>query len=256
MAERTSYEPGTPSWVDLGTPDTGAAAQFYGGLFGWQAELDPRPEAGGYGMFSLRGRHVAGLGPQMNPGPPYWSVYVSVADADAALEAATTRGGAALAGPIDVFDAGRMAVLEDPVGSVVSIWQPNQMIGAQLVNEPGAFTWNELATHDLAGARSFYTTVFGWGVEGDPGSDSAVIFTVGGRPVCGAHAAGPDEYPAWSVWFAVSDCDASATRAKELGGSIVMPPSDMDFGRGAVVADPQGAVFGLGAVNEAMLGGQ
>ena len=82
-SERTSYAPGTPSWVDLGSPDAKAAADFYGGLFGWKAEMDPRPEAGGYGMFQIDGKNVAGLGPQMNTDmPPYWNVYVTVADAE------------------------------------------------------------------------------------------------------------------------------------------------------------------------------
>jgi predicted enzyme related to lactoylglutathione lyase len=248
MSERTSYLPGTPSWVDLGSPDATATAAFYGGLFGWTAEMDPRPEAGGYGMFTLDGKNVAGLGPQMNPEvPPYWSVYVTVADADATLDRAAASGGAVVMGPMDVFDAGRMGVIQDPVGSFISIWQPGAHIGATLVNQNGTFTWNELATTDLDKARDFYTSVFGWGAasEGD-----GVVFSVDGTMVCGAHSAGEGEFPAWSVWFAVDDCDKAAAAATGLGATVLMPPADMDFGRGAVVADPQGAVFGLGAVNE------
>jgi uncharacterized protein len=249
MTERTSYAPGTPSWVDLGSPDTAAAAAFYGSMFGWNAEIDPRPEAGGYGMFTLDGKTVAGLGPQANPDmPPFWAVYITVADADATAAKATKHGGTVVAGPMDVFDAGRMAVMTDAVGSFVSIWQPKEHIGAQLVNEPGTFAWNELATTDLAGARDFYTSVFGLGLEDTPGNDTAAIFTVNGEIVCGAHVAGPGEFPAWSVWFAVEDCDERAAKAAELGGSVLMPPNDMDFGRGAVVADPHGAVFGIGAM--------
>ena len=249
MTERSAYAPGTPSWVDLGSPDTAASAAFYGNLFGWTAAIDPRPEAGGYGMFTLRDLNVAGLGPQMNPDlPPYWTVYVTVADADATSAAATANGATVVAGPMDVFDAGRMAVFHDPVGSFVSVWQPNEHIGAQLVNEPGTFTWNELATTDLDAATAFYTTVFGWGIDPDAGADTAKIFTVDGDMVCGAHAAGEGEFPAWSVWFSVEDCDAAAARATELGGSVLVPPNDMDFGRGAVIADPQGAVLGIGAM--------
>jgi uncharacterized protein len=251
MTERTSYAPGTPSWVDLGSPDTAAAADFYSGLFGWTAAIDPRPEAGGYGMFTLRDKTVAGLGPQMNPDlPPYWTVYVTVADVDATCATAATNGATVVAGPMDVLDAGRMGVLRDPVGSFVSVWQPNQSIGAQLVNEPGTFTWNELATTDLDAASAFYTTVFGWGVDPDAGGEAGRIFTVDGAMVCGAHVAGEGEFPAWSVWFSVEDCDASTARATELGGSVIAPPNDMDFGRGAVIADPQGAVFGIGAMGQ------
>lgn len=249
MSERTSYAPGTPSWVDLGSPDTAASAAFYGAIFGWTTAIDPRPEAGGYGMFTLRGKMVAGLGPQMNKDmPPYWTVYVSVADADDTLAKVAANGGTVIMPAMDVFDAGRMAVTQDAVGSFVSIWQPNQHIGCELVNEPGTFTWNELSTTDLATARRYYSEVFGWGEDAAAGSDTAAIFTVEGNMVCGAHTAGEGEFPAWSVWFSVDDCDASAATVVELGGKVLMPPNDMGFGRGAVVADPHGAVFGIGAM--------
>ena len=194
---------------------------------------------------------MAGLGPSQNPEmPPFWSVYVTVTNADAALEEAEAAGATVIVPAMDVLDAGRMGVVQDPVGSFVSVWQPNQHIGSELVNEPGTFGWNELATTDLAAATDFYTKVFGWGL-GDTPSDEGRIFTVGGEMVCGAHQAGDGEFPAWSVWFSVEDCDASTAKAVELGGSVMMPPNDMGFGRGAVVADPQGAVFGLAAVTDA-----
>lgn len=250
MAERTDYPAGTPSWVDLGSPNAEEAAAFYGGLFGWTAEMDPRPEAGGYGLFTLSGKNVAGLGPQMNKDhPPYWNVYVSVDDAAATLAKVTAAGGEVVMGPMDVFDAGTMAIIKDAVGSFISIWQPGAHIGAELVNEPGTFGWNELATKDLAGARDFYQSVFGWGVQEDAGSENAAIFTADGRVVCGAHVAGEGEFPAWSVWFGAEDCDAAVAKATELGAKVLMPPNDMDFGRGAVVADPHGAVFGIAAPN-------
>jgi hypothetical protein len=248
VAERESYVPGTPSWVDLGVADTQAAARFYGELFGWSAAFDPRPEAGGYGMFTLRGRNVAGIGPQAHPGPPYWAVYVSVADLDETAARVTEKGGKLLAGPMDVFTAGRMAVAQDGAGTAFSLWQPGEHIGAELVNEPGTFSWNELATTDLAGAVDFYGAALGWGTQPGPGGDNAAIFTVGGNIVCGAHVANPGEPPAWVVWFGVDDCDASAAQATTLGGSVLMPPMDMGFGRGAVLADPQGAAFGIAAV--------
>ena len=256
MSERMSYAPGTPSWVDLGSPDPAAAAAFYGELLGWSAAFDPRPDAGGYGMFTLRDKMAAGIGPQMNPDmPPFWAVYVTVADADATVGLATEAGATVLAGPMDVFDAGRMAVLQDPVGSYVSLWQPGEHIGCELVNEPGTFTWTELSTTDLTAASDFYTTVFGWGIDAASSGDQAAVFTVDGNIVCGAHVAGEGEFPSWSVWFAVDDCDASAAKAAELGGTILMPPNDMDFGRGAIVADPNGAVFGLAAVSAEMSAG-
>ncbi|MGH9069306.1 MAG: VOC family protein [Acidimicrobiales bacterium] len=251
MAERSSYQPGTPCWVDLGTPDAEAAARFYGGLFGWEAAIDPRPEAGGYGMFTLGGRNVAGVGPQMGAGPPSWSVYVSVSDLEATAARITARGGQVVHGPMDVLDAGRMVVATDDLGSPLSLWQPGEHIGAQVVNQPGAFVWNELGTAELARSTEFYTSVFGWALGGDGASDQGASFTVAGQVVCGAHATGPGEPTGWSVWFSVEDCDASARQATDLGGSVVVAPDDMGFGRGAVVADPHGAAFGIGAMKAA-----
>ena len=114
---------------------------------------------------------------------------------------------------------------------------------------PGTPSWVDLGSPDPAAAAAFYGGLFGWGLSKEASSDNSAIFTVGDTMICGAHTAGEGEFPAWSVWFAVDDCDASAAKVTELGGSVLMPPSDMDFGRGAVVADPHGAVFGIGAMS-------
>jgi predicted enzyme related to lactoylglutathione lyase len=244
MAERTSYAPGTPSWVDIGVPDTAAAASFYGELFGWTFEPALEPEAGGYGMFSLKGKHVAGLGPQQSAGMlPYWTVYVTVGDADASVAIAEANGAKVVVPPLDVLEAGRMAVLQDPLGAFISLWQPKDHIGASLVNEPNTFVWNELATDGLAHAASFYQSLFGW--QQMDGAPESTIFTLDGDMMCGAHTKGPNEFPGWSVWFAVADCDKATDTVVELGGAVLMPPTDMSFGRGAVVADPAGATFGI-----------
>ena len=183
----------------------------------------------------------------MNPdGPPYWTVYVTVADADETLAKVTEAGGTVVMGPMDVFDAGRMGVVRMRSGRSSPSGSRTTMIGAELVNEPGTFGWNELATTDLPAATAFYQAVFGWGLEPHASGDKASIFTVDGQVVCGAHAAGPGEFPAWSAWFGSDDVDVSAAKAAELGGKVIMPPTDMGFGRGTVIADPQGAVFGIG----------
>ena len=113
MSERTSYEPGTPSWVDLASPDPDAAASFYGGLFGWEVQsAGPVEETGGYGMFTLRGKQVAGVGPIMQEGqPPAWSTYVATDDADAAAKRAASGGANVIVEPMDVMDAGELGVL-------------------------------------------------------------------------------------------------------------------------------------------------
>lgn len=252
MGARSSYPHGTPCWVDLGSPVADAAQRFYGDLFGWECEIDPRPEAGGYGLFRLRDATVAGLGPQMDKSqPPYWTTYVAVDDVAAALSAALVAGGSVMMPATEVLTAGTMGIIGDPAGIPISVWQAGDHPGCGLVNEPGTFVWNELATTSLPAAKAFYGEVFGWTAESADDGDGAVIFQVDGRVTCGAHVAGDGEQPFWTVWFAVDDCDAAAEEVLELGGTIYMDPTDMSFGRGAVAADAQGAVFGIGSMTDA-----
>ena len=168
MTETPKLPPGTPAWVDLASPDVAASVAFYSGLFGWNAN-DLGPEAGNYHMCDLDGLNVAGIGPIMMPGqPPAWLSYVNVADADATVAKVTAAGGTVFAGPIDVMEAGRMAVFADPTGAALGIWQPVQHPGADLVNEPGSLVWNELNTRDTEVAIPFYAEVFGWGSNTNP----------------------------------------------------------------------------------------
>jgi uncharacterized protein len=165
MPERTSYDPGTPSWIDLATPDPDAAKRFYGDLFGWTAEdAGPPEETGGYGFFFSGGTAVAGVGPrQSEDQPPAWSVFVATDDADAVAQRARDAGANVVVEPMDVMDAGRMVMLAPtPPGGMIGAWQAGRHTGAQLVNEPGGFAWHELHTRDLDGARAVGESVFGW----------------------------------------------------------------------------------------------
>ena len=221
-SERTSYAPGTPSWVDLGSPDPDGCGRVLRRPVRLEGRDGPPPGGRRLRHVQLDGKNVAGLGPQMNTDmPPFWTVYVTVADADETLKKVAANGGTAVMGPMEVFDAGRMGVAQDPSGSFISVWQPNQHIGAQLVNEPGTFGWNELSDERPGQAKAFYTAVFGWGIDANASSDGGASSPSTANIVCGAHTAGEGEFPAWSVWFAVDDCDASAAkaeRARRLGG--------------------------------------
>jgi hypothetical protein len=252
------YEHGVPSWVDIGSPDPQAAASFYGALFGWESQEGP-PEAGGYRLCEIGGIPVAGIGPAQSPGPPYWATYVNVDDADAIAALVAANGGQVLVPPMDVLDVGRMAVFMDPVGAVFSVWQPGSHPGAGLVNEPGTLSWNELITTDLDASAAFYGALFGW--ETDTRGEGPGAYTewqLGGRSVAGMMAKPPmmpaEAPPMWGVYFAVADTDAAVARIVELGGSVMVAPTDIEPGRFAVVADPHGAVFNVIALSEARSG--
>jgi uncharacterized protein len=253
MPERTSYEPGTPSWVDLSTPDVDASARFYGALFGWEVlSAGPVEETGGYGMFTLNGKLVAGVGPIMQEGqPPVWSTYVATDDADAAVARAKEAGGVAAVEPMDVMDAGRMAFVAHPAGGFVGLWQAGRHTGAQLVNEPGALTWNELHTRDVDGAKAFYAALFGWTPDDQPFGDMTyTVLNLGDNAIGGMmpmRPEVPDGVPAfWLAYFAVADCDATVAKAEELGASVMTPAMDIEgVGRFALLADPHGTTFAV-----------
>lgn len=247
MPEMTRYDHGVPSWVDIGMADPKAGFAFYGELFGWEGQ-DMGEEAGHYTIASKGGKQVAAISPaQDDPGPPRWTTYVNVDDIDAVAQKAKSAGASVVVEPMDVMTAGRMAIFQDTTGAFIAAWQPQEHLGAQLVNEPGAFVWGELATSDLAKSKAFYSDVFGWGWAGP---DEYAEAQVAGRTVCGVMPRPegmPSEVPDhWLVYFGATDVDADADRATGLGATILVDPTDIPgTGRFAVLADPQGAAFGL-----------
>ena len=245
------YAPNTPRWVDLGSPDVEASKKFYSELFGWEPDTVADPSAGGYTMFKQGGGGVAGLGPlQMEGQPPAWTTYVYVDDVNDVAARVNANGGTALAPPFDVMGVGRMGVFMDPTGAVFSAWQPIVHKGADLYNEPVSLTWNELASRDIETSKKFYGAVFGWDGRTNPwGPTSYTEFSAAGKVIAGMREMGeqdPAEVPPhWLVYFAVADADAIAEKAKQLGGSVIVPPMTIEPGRFSVLADPQGAVFAV-----------
>jgi uncharacterized protein len=249
VTEMSSYATGTPCWVDVTSTDLDRSVDFYTRLFGWEAQRDPRPEAGGYTMFTLRGKNVAAASPTWQEGlPAVWTTYLASDDVDATAAKARDAGGNVMVEPFDVFDAGRMAVIQDPTGAVFGVWQAARHVGSQLANEPGSFTWNELNTRDVPAATRYYEAVFGVEVDVQDftGSEYGVV-KVDGRSVAGMrHLDAPEDQvpPHWQSVFAVEDCDRALAQVEELGGRKLMEPLDVPtIGRFALVQDPVGATF-------------
>jgi uncharacterized protein len=165
MLERDDYPAGVPCWIDTAQPDPEAAAEFYGGLFGWDLEdLMPAEAPGHYFVARLRGLDVAAVASPADGGDAsaVWTTYIRVDDADAAAVKVRTAGGTVRTEPFDVRQAGRMAVCADPAGAEFIVWQAGTRRGAQIVNAPGTWNWSDLNTRDIEEAKAFYGSVFDW----------------------------------------------------------------------------------------------
>ena len=238
MSERDRYPPGTFCMVGLATSDPAAAARFYASLFGWDTAELPAGPAGTFTLLRHRGRDVAILYRQMPEArmagaPPHWTSYISVEDADATAARAGRLGGAAVfREPFDVLGEGRVAAIRDPTGAIVSLWQPPSRIGATLVNDLGAWCWNELATPDVERAKTFFAALLGWTYD-----DMTILNA--GAPHGGIRQERRLE-PDWLPYFTVENADDVADAARRL-----TPTAAFRNGRAAVLADPQGAAFGV-----------
>jgi predicted enzyme related to lactoylglutathione lyase len=257
VGERTEHVPGTFSWVECATSDLDGATAFYEGLLGWGHADTPIDESSVYRMFQVGGKSVAAAFTQREEErshgiPPHWNNYVTVSSADDAASRIGELGGNVLVDPFDVFTAGRMVVFSDPTGAIVSLWEARESIGAEVVNEPGTLTWNELATTDVDKAKSFFSDLLGWTYD-DVGTDETPYTTIrnGGRMNGGMRPLADQEKqmgvpPNWTPYFVSADIEKDATRIGELGGGVVAGPMSVLAGsKIAVARDPQGAVFAL-----------
>ena len=252
MSTITAYAPGTFCWPELATSDQAGARKFYTALFGWTADDTPMGEGETYTMLYKDGRNVGAMYRKRPEEPvPNWHAYVSVANADEAAAKAKQLGGKVLTEPFDVMEHGRMATIQDPTGAIFNLWQTKSHKGADLLDEPGALVWTELLTRDPAAARPFYTQLFGWKPNDmDMGEGGTyTVFERDAKKGAGGMMTMPKQMPAqvpshWLPYFHVLDCDATAAKTTELGGKVMMPPTDIpNVGRFATLADPQGAVF-------------
>jgi uncharacterized protein len=263
MSDPRTYPPGVPSWIETGQPDLDGARRFYGELFGWTFEtVTPRDAPSEYVIARLGGQDAAGLSSDGDPG---WHTYIAVADADASATLVAEAGGRVLAEPTTA-PAGRAARCADPAGARFRLWQAGRRLGAQVVNQPGAWNFSDLHTGDPAAARAFYPEVFGWSIDDlgfatllrVPGYGDHLESTVdpgirarqrGGMAPPGFEDAigwvAPPEAGTtdhWHVSFTVADRDAAVEAGRRLGAEI-LATEETQWTRTALIRDPQGAVF-------------
>jgi uncharacterized protein len=283
MSARDESILGEPCWVDLMSPDVDVARDFYTRLFGWTS-TEGGAEYGSYVTFRVDDEPVAGLAGSMpgseTPGaqapgtqasgtqapgaqaagarraPSAWMTYLSVADADAATEAAHGAGAEVIAPPLTVGEQGRMSVIADPSGAVLGLWQPAAHTGYSRFGEVGTAVWHELNTRDWEAATAFYRDVFGWQLQPLGNADEFRYSTFGHDDVMpgGIYDAEdwlPPGVPShWQVYFGVSDIAAAAARVPSLGGTVLREPWTSEYGTFAQVTDPAGAMFLLSSVDD------
>lgn len=253
MSKVDKFAPGSFCWAEMGTKDVPAAKKFYGELLGWSFDDVPMGPGAVYTMAKVKGLDVCAMYTQQaeqKDVPPNWATYVAVENVDAAVKKATDLGAKVIAPAFDVMESGRMAVLQDPTGAFVSLWQGKKHLGASLVGEPSAMCWNELWTRDTDAATKFYSGLFGWKTKvGDNDPMQYIHLQLGTQDIGGMMKMTPDmghAPPNWLVYFAVADVKASAAKATAMGAKTFVPPMHIPgTGTFSVIGDPQGAVFAI-----------
>ncbi|MFD3484225.1 VOC family protein [Streptomyces sp. NPDC058665] len=243
----TNQPEGTPTWMELRTPDRKGALAFYQALFGWEYEPYPTGDAGGT-VCLLHGRPVAGIVPDTDRTTAVWTMYFATDDCDDTARRVTETGGRLIEAPADLADHARTAVAVDAVGARFGLWQGRSRLGSEIVNEPDSLVRNDLITPDPGPARAFYTALFGFMLDGNdevPELDFTFLRRPDGHEIGGIIGSPNVPTSAWGTLFAVSDADAVAERATASGGSST-EPEDTPYARMATVTDPAGAVFSVG----------
>jgi hypothetical protein len=245
------HAPGKFCWVELSTSNQESAKNFYSALFGWNStDFTTGPEQS-YTIFNLNGADVAAAymanAEERAMVPPHWNLYVAVENADNAAARAGELGGKVVAGPFDAGEFGRMAVIQDPAGAALSVWQAKAHYGTTVEHESGTFCWADLSTPDPDRAKAFYEALFGWKIGPDEKypPDYSIVKS-SGEAIAGVAPAAyrkPETPPHWMLFFMVADAGSVSAKAKELGGKVLMSaPGGMKM---SVLADPQGAAFSI-----------
>src|SRR5215468_8369927 len=255
MTNIDKHPAGSFCWIELATSDQNAAKKFYGSLFGWTPNDMPMGPGETYTIFRLEDRDAAACYTLRKEQvaqhvPPNWMIYILVDNVDASAAKVAPLGGTVIVAPFDVFEAGRMAVIQDPTGAYFCLWQAKQNTGIGIAGVHGTLCWADLCTSDTQAAEKFYAGLLGWKFEAGEKDSSGYLHIkngehhIGGMPP--AKHLPPGVPPHWMAYFWADDVDVTANKAKEMGANLCVPPMSMEnVGRLSIIGDPQGAMFAI-----------
>ncbi len=237
MSQVSTNQPlGTPTWIDLAVTDLPAARAFYGAVFGWTFDGE---------NCLLRGLPVAGLREGESTA---WTVHFATDDCDGTAKRMVAAGGTLEEEPHEA-DGRRAAIITDPVGLRIGLWQGRTAPGLQLVNEPDSLVRNDLVTPRPEVARAFYATVFDFTLDGNddlPGMDFTFLRRPDGHEIGGIMGVAEAPVSTWATTFEVANTDATVARVREAGGRAT-EPEDTFYTRSSTITDPFGTEFSVGA---------
>jgi len=236
-------------WFEYVSSDAAKAQGFFGELFNWSTKSVPMPD-GDYTM--IAGPDGKTIGGYMTAPPAAggasWLPYLLVASAADAAAKVKTLGGAVHKAPFKVGDFATMAVVADPHGASFAVWQPTKTEDAG-TPAVGHFVWNELASKDPAASVKFYSELGGFTTKAMAmeGMGAYHLLESGGQSRAGIMAPQMPEAPhAWLPYVQVASADQTADKAKRLGATIVVPPTQIpNVGRFAIFVDALGGATGI-----------
>jgi predicted enzyme related to lactoylglutathione lyase len=253
MPETKTAIPNTFCWVELNANDVAKAKKFYTELFGWGANDITMPDGSPYTILTLGERHVGALTKLSDDAkkmgaPPNWLSFVAVTSADESASKAKSLGGTVVVPPMEA-GPGRFAILQDPAGATLALWQQHQSMGTFVYNEVGSLCWSELVSTNVDASGKFHANLFGWKTSAmDMGPAGTYTIFKGAERDAGGMMGAPEgvKHSAWLAYFAVADCDATVAKAEKGGAKVLMAPADIpNVGRFSVLSDPDGAVFAV-----------
>ncbi len=252
MSEIKNYTPGTFCWTDLAVKDLAKEKKYYANVFGWGSQDLPAPDTdeAPYSLLQVDHKSTCALYPEHDhhKQAPQWLTYISVENVDETIKKANEAGGTLITPAMDVMDAGRLAVLQDPTGARFAVWQAKEFVGAEIQETAGSVCWRELITSNVDVAGKFYASIFGWEPKvSDKGDRKYLLFSKGKELVCGMMAPPERGIPThWITYWETNNCDQTVEKAKRFGGHVIKGTTEIkDVGRFAILLDPEGAEFGV-----------